>query len=408
MNIKKQSQHFIFVLLFILVSCSPKEKKQENILYEVEISEAFQKNTDGYLSEFADGKVEYIQLDSEKEHLLAQNPCFCVLGEEVFAITSQQIFVFNRNTGEFIREIGHYGKDPEGYRKTLESFSFDEERKQIYTSGWDPKNYYRYSADGHFLDKVTAYSIDKEGDVMDNIFGEIVTSIAPLNDTCFVGYVWNINGKQEAKLIVFNEKNHRIKVFPQYKRFDYDINRDGISVYSWNAKYYQLNNRLHFFERFTDTVFTATIDTLQAKFVLHKGETENANATDYTKNEGEVAYLPVENVFESDRFLFFKVRKPLENFESEYYYGYFDKTDQSTKVSNSQEGFENDLDSFIPFKFISASQNNEIIGFSEAYEVKLWFEENPEKAAQLSPELQKLKNIKETDNPVVMIVKLKE
>lgn len=408
MNIKRQSQNFIYVLLIFLIGCSPKKEKQEDVLYQVGILEAFQKNTEGYLSEFTEGEIEYVLLDSEKDHLLAQNPRFYLSGEEIFAFAKQQIFVFDRKTGKFLREIGHYGNDPGGYKKVLQAFSFDEERRQIYTGGWDPKSYYRYSDDGSFFDKVAAYSIDKEGDVMDNVFGEIVTSIAPLNDTCFVGYVWNIDGKQEAKLIVFNGNNHRIKIYPQHKRFDYDINRDGISVYSWNAKYYQLDNRLHFFERFTDTVFTVSMDTLQPRFVLHKGENENANATDYTKSKGEVPFLPVENVFESSRFLFFKIRKPLENFESEYYYGYFDKKSQNTKVSDSTDGFANDIDNFIPFKFISADQSNEIIGYLDAYEVKLWFDDNPEKATQLPPELQKLKGIKETDNPVVMIAKLKE
>ena len=62
----------------------------------------------------------------------------------------------------------------------------------------------------------------------------------------------------------------------------------------------------------------------------------------------------------------------------------------------------------MPFKFISSNQNNEIVGYYDAYEVKLWFEENSDKESQLSPELQKLKNIKETDNPLVMIAKLKD
>ncbi|MCG6189349.1 DUF4934 domain-containing protein [Maribellus maritimus] len=407
-NIKKQSHYFIFVLLIFLVGCSPKEKKQENVLYNVGISEAFGQDVNVNISEIAEGKIEYVALDSDKKHLLAQNPDFYLNGNEIIAFAQNQIYVFDRTSGKFLREIGHYGNDPGGYKKVVQTFPFDEGKKLVYTSGWDPKSYYRYSADGSFSDKVTAYSIDKEGDIMDNVFGEIVTSIAPLNDTSFVGYVWNIDGKQEAKLIVFNENNHRIKIFPQYNHFDYDIKRDGISVYGWNAKYYQLDNQLHFYERFTDTVYTVSMDTLLPKFVLNSGETSTTNATDYTKSKGEVPFLPIENVFESNRYLFFKIRKPKENFESEYYYGYFDKKSQITKVSNSIGGFENDINNFIPFRFVSSNQNDEIIGFNEAYEVKLWFDENPEKRALLSPELQKLKTIKETDNPVVMIVKLKE
>ena len=36
------------------------------------------------------------------------------------------------------------------------------------------------------------------------------------------------------------------------------------------------------------------------------------------------------------------------------------------------------------------------------------FSENPEKASNLPPHLQKFRNINENDNPVVMIAKLKE
>ena len=71
-------------------------------------------------------------------------------------------------------------------------------------------------------------------------------------------------------------------------------------------------------------------------------------------------------------------------------------------------GFENDIDNFIPFQFYSINNSGELVGFQEAYIVKKWFDENPDKAAKLPPNLQKLKNIKETDNPIVMIAKLKE
>lgn len=394
-------------LLLFLWGCSNTEEKPENELYHVAVYNAFQQKSDVNVSEFSTGETEYILLDSEKEHLLAQNPYFYLSGDEIFAFAKQQIFVFNRQSGEFLREIGHYGNDPGGYKKVLRSFAFDEERQLVYTGGWDSKTYFRYAFDGRFLDKITAYTKEIEEDMMNNIFGEIVTSVAPLNDTTFVGYVWNIDGKQEAKLIVFNN-NHRIKIFPQHKHFDYDIKRDGISVFSWNAKFYQLDHQLHFFERFTDTLFTVSIDSLRPKFVFHKGETENASATDYTEKDGGVPYLLIENVFESDRFLFFKVRKPEKDHNSAFYYGFFDKADRSIKISKNTQGFENDTDNFLPFTFISANRSNDLIGYLDAYEVKFWFDENPGKASKLPPHLQKLRNIKETDNPIIMIAKLKE
>ena len=164
---------------------------------------------------------------------------------------------------------------------------------------------------------------------------------------------------------------------------------------------------IHTFERFTDTVFTVTADTLQPKFVLHRGETKNATATGFTKNQGDVGDFFIEDLFESDRYLFFKIRSVKENSEGEIYYGFFDKADGSTKISKNGAGINNDVDNFLPFRFQSANQNNEIIGSRDAYEVKLWFGKNSEKAAKLPVSLQKLKDLEEADNPVVMIAKLK-
>ena len=44
----------------------------------------------------------------------------------------------------------------------------------------------------------------------------------------------------------------------------------------------------------------------------------------------------------------------------------------------------------------------------EAFEVQLWFDENPEAAAKLTDNLKALSALEETDNPVVIIAKLKE
>jgi hypothetical protein len=56
----------------------------------------------------------------------------------------------------------------------------------------------------------------------------------------------------------------------------------------------------------------------------------------------------------------------------------------------------------------SSTGNNELVGYLEPYKIRQWIAENPGKAAKLPSYLQKLRTIKETDNPVVMIAKLKD
>jgi hypothetical protein len=48
------------------------------------------------------------------------------------------------------------------------------------------------------------------------------------------------------------------------------------------------------------------------------------------------------------------------------------------------------------------------MGYTDAWKVEQWFKDNPEKAAQLPPHLKKLESLTESDNPVVMIARMKE
>jgi len=398
----------ITIILIAFMACSPNKRAEKDEIYNVQIIQAFERENKAQLSQIIDGDIEYIPLETKKEILLGNSPRVFTTDLYIVAITPKQIYLFDRKTGKFVREVGHYGKDPGGYRNVLTAFTFDEQQSQVYTQGWDSKVYAAYSLEGNIAKKVTVQPIEREEDMANNVFSEMVTSIAPLNDTAFVGYVWNINGKQEAKLIAFNKNNPRIKVFPQYKRFDFDINRDGISVFNWNAKFYFLDDQLRFFERFTDTVFTVSMNTLAPEFVLQRGETEEASATNITNKKGEVSYLPVEDLFGAERFLFFKIKQPREEFKGDFYYGFYDKATNTTVLSENDKGIKNDVNGFLPFPFKSVNQNNEVAGLLEAFEVKLWFDKNPEAAAKLPDNLKSFSTLEETDNPVVMIAKLKE
>lgn len=398
----------ITLILIAFAACSPNKTVEKDEIYNVQITQAFESEDKAQLSQIIDGDIEYIPLETKKEILLGNSPRVFTTDLYIVAATNRQMFLFDRKTGKFIREIGHYGKDPGGYRNVLKAFTFDEKNSLLYTRGWDSKNYVTYALEGTVANEITVQPIEREEDMANSIFSEMITSIAPLNDTSYIGYVWNLNGKQEAKLIVFNQNNPRIKVFPQYKRFDYDINRDGISVYDWNAKFYLLDDQLHFFERFTDTVFTVSANALEPELILHRGETEEANGTNLTNKKGEVPYLLIEDLFGANRFLFFKIKQPREKFEGDFYYGFYDKATNTTALSENDKGLKNDINGFLPFPFKSVNQNNEVAGLLEAFEVKLWFDENPEAAAKLPDNLKALSALEETDNPVVMIAKLKE
>ncbi len=378
----KQAATVILMILFF--SCNTQKTTPEDAIQTVKIAEAIETNQDVELSEIIDGDIEYIPLETNEKCLIGNNPRFYSNDSEIIVFTNQKISVFDRETGKYLREIGHYGRDPGGYQNTVYSYPYDEKNDLFYLDSWENQIYFRYNSSGKLVDKITAYSNTKEPDLQNSDFGEIITSIAPLNDTCFVGHVWNINGKQKTKLIIFNESNHRITTYPQYKTFDWDLNKNGLTILKWNCLFYKHDSRLNFFERNSDTIFCVSLENLIPRYVL----------------EGSGF---IQGISETNRFLLLR----LQSGEG-YYFGIFDKEKNNMVVNKTTNSIENDIDGFIPFQFYSANNNNEIIGSREAFEIKLWMEQNPKKAAKLPPNLQNLSNLKETDNPVVMIAKLRD
>ncbi len=158
-------------------------------------------------------------------------------------------------------------------------------------------------------------------------------------------------------------------------------------------------------EYFNDTIFQVTTNNIIPHVVFKSDEYSppflEKDKFDYTQ------YHNIQGVVETENMIFFQL-----HFNRRSYYCYFDKRFNKLMIPNYKEvqinGFENDLDGFMPFYPMSYSTRNELVGFLEPYKIKLWFNENPGKANQLSSELQRLKNINENDNPVLMLVKLKD
>jgi hypothetical protein len=294
----------------------------------------------------------------------------------IIAFDNKEIYLFDKETGRFIRKIGHYGKDPEGYRETtIYSFPYDELRNTVYTKGWESMNsYYEYSISGGLISK----KILRFGDW-------VINSMARLNDTSYVGYVWNWDGKQKTKLVVFNERYEKLKTYPQPLSFELH----QINVFHWNGWFYQFNNVVNFYELFTDTIYKVTKESLIPRFIF----------------SSDAEHHPfLESIFESNRFLLFNFNHD----PTKLNFGIYDKVKRETKVSDEIGDIKNNLHNFVPFTFSSANNREEIIGYQEAYKILNWFKENPEKAGELPAILQKFKQLNETDNPVVIIGRLKK
>lgn len=372
----------MLLIPFLILNCT--SQKQEDEIYEVRVREALTNNKVSPLSNFVSDDMVYVPLESKKECLLADNPQFYLNDLYIIAITARQIYLFDRFTGKFIKEIGHYGRDPGGYQRTVRALPFNENRNTFFASGWEQTNCFEYNTEG---DIVKEYKIPF-----------INASPGILNDSITATFILNFNGQMKEKLFLTSDSNDTIKIYPQYLHYEYDIAKHGLTIITWDEWFYNFEKKLNFYERLTDTIFQVTEQSLIPRFVLKNGGYGIPYGQTHKEDYNWEDFYFVDALFETNEFLFLNF-----HFESDQYFGFYNKENKSLDLYAALRETEN-----IPFEISFVNSKGEIIGYKNAFEVLDWFAKNPDLADKLPEDIQKLKTIKETDNPVVIISKLKE
>lgn len=379
--------HLCCLIYLILVACETKVTNQSSGTAVINMEQAFNKKEQFNLSRIA-RMVDYIPLESKEECLIDAALRVFLSKDYIITIAARQMVLFDRHTGKFVREIGHFGKDPSGYGYTLFVMPYDEQKEVLYAGGWNTHSYYGYSFDNKLIKKINA--------------SPNTDSFARLNDSINVAYIKNYSGEEEKKLVLFNEENSCVKYFPNYSKFE--INTKDVVSWGIEGSFYRFNNSLYFYELFNDTIFEVSEDKLAPRYILNKGKYappyEKKMSVEFMDKEA-IHYFLMRNVYESQNNVFFSFR-----YENSEHLGLYSKLDQKTYMFDS--GLGNDLDNFVPFYPKSIYQNRYLTGSVEASEILEWFKNNPELAKKLPANLQKLRDMKETDNPVIMIAELKE
>jgi hypothetical protein len=392
----------LLLISFFIYGCQ--ETKHSSSLEKIDLVTAYKNKQIINLSDIAQS-VKYVQLSS-KDSLISSSERIFVDKEYIVVIAFKQQFLFDRLTGEFIREVGKKEKGPNGFNYTKYNLAYNEEKKTIYAGGWKGE-VLEYTLDGYIKNTFRNHESNN-----------MLTAFVWLNDSIYVSYVANFTGDEKSKLLFFNNNNHNNNIISTISTND-RFEKNPKLFRSWGGDkegwFYRYNKQLFFKELFNDTIFEVNDHKLLPKYYFfsaaYKPLSERRNFI--SNKEMEDFYL-IENIFESSKFVFFTL-----NFKGELRTGIYNKKKKNAIISDCENpnvfyknktyfGFNNDIDNFIQFCPHYMNESNEIVASVDAYEVINWFKDNPEKIAQLPQYLQKLQNIKETDNPIVMIAKLKE
>ncbi|MCE7993575.1 MAG: 6-bladed beta-propeller [Roseivirga sp.] len=389
------------LLITFLTACgsgeSEKSLQRENKLpFLIQVEEARDNKEAVFLSDFA-SNIEYIQPETSEKSLIGRNAHFYITSDYVFSTAFRQIILFNRIDGSFIREISQYGQGPDEYRNTYPYLHFNEAHQFTYVKNYSNKVVGLNASGGTDLELQLP---------MDD--RTLVSSFAQLEPDLFVGFHSNFDCNQDIKLVLFKQNGEVVKTYKNHLTCVND-NPGSISFDFTEGTFYNWNKGVFFKENYNDTLFQVNQDSLRVRAIFNTGEHSMPYEDKKTivENGSWKTYFSISYVDETADYIFFTM-----GFRGESHSGYYDKARNITKLADlkgsKDNRFSNDLDDFLSFKPLYATESNKLVGYLEAPEVLEWFEDNPEKAAKLPPHLKQFENMQEDDNPIIMIVTLKD
>ncbi|WP_251621437.1 DUF4934 domain-containing protein [Odoribacter lunatus] len=411
---------FLFLVVSLFFACGEKQTAQEKVIRLEEKIAAPEENlkTSDYFA-----SITYIPLQTTDSSLIGSRPRIAIERDRVYVGSSKSsCLVFDLNTGKFITSIGSMDKGPQGYKSSTDLW-INPAKGVIYFPGWKDE-FIKYSTTGEFL------GIQKKpagaGDAAAYSYLDANTLLARCE---------SFMGKVPEYMLAFDEEGQVVNRYPGKSRTDSIGNTSDIASISFYGTFgaglsgggvvliktkeagkerilmmqqpvfCHWDGKTFYKDSYNDTVFSLTANEMTPAWVLDMGKyrlpQEEQDSREARKEKGTV-----NQVMESNRYLMFSYFfYPKEAIQA--YRGVFDKKTGKTDITLYENGFTDDLNGFMSIHPALENWDNSLVAFLLPIDIQTWFEEHPEEAEKLKPEIRRLKEIKEDDNPVLVIARLK-
>ena len=372
-------------LFFLLINFSCSQHAEENSSLDLEtinVKEAFDKKEKLLLSEVA-SNIEYIPLETNEKCFIDNYARIAIDKDFIVVVSFRQIFLFDRISGDFVREVGAYGKGPGEYTATTHQ-PFDAERRIIYAVRG--KDILEYNLDGSLNRTITSP------------FDFLGLTFTMINTGIYASYMPNVLGDSPEFLFLFDAEGNEVKVVPNVNFYE----REGklFNFYGKEAEFYKHDNRNYFKEIWNDTLFILSPDTLVPHYVFNAGDM-SINFELRGKQDARdlmTDLLRIQNIFESTDNIFFSF-----SHNQQIYAAYHNKSNSETKISNYTEfgdnGFVDDILDIGHLVPQGISNQNELYGLIIPDSLTLTYLKKGERYANG-------RSISLDSNPVVGIAKL--
>lgn len=394
----------VLILSVVLISCYDFNINAQNPIKTFDLAKLPEQPT-VKLSDLGFADIEYIPLETRTQSLISEiNLVFfneysinkIISGDGYFIIKNGERVLKFKDNGSFIASIGKIGRGPDELNN-IEDLDIDKEDQNIYiVSGWQ-KKFFQYSPNGEFIRTFKVpYYVREFKFYEDKII-------------CYCG---NNSGVNENSYILIDKQGNIIKRFPNKYQFK---SKKGIAVYTHENLFYGFNNKLYKKEIYSDTIYVFEntefkphmVITFGNKLITPKVRSEN-NAGKFYAN-----HVQPLNMLEFGNYVYygFIYRFIVEG--DVIIYGFIGtKKDNYKALFDLGEGIDNDLDGGPDIIPLTTKNDNTVISLIDALTLKRHvaseeFKNSTPKYPEKKKTLEKLANsLKETDNPVLVLVKL--
>jgi hypothetical protein len=387
----------LVVISLFLYSCRYTNETNENKLITFDLRE-LPETTSVKLSDLGFVDIEYIPLESNEQCVIPEIIEIIVGDDYYLTHFFTKVYMF-QSDGSFVAKIGTEGRGPNEFTV-------------VHDLDIDRKNHNIYLADG-WQERFLVYS--EKGDYIRTIRTPIYAAISfRFTDDGILCYNMNQFANVENSYDLIDTSGRIIKSYPN--KYPWNKVLQGTALFEENL-FYRFNNQLFKKEVYSDTVYMFENLNFKPHLVIEHGE-KLLN----TKARSEMEALPLfekyvnqKNIFEFGDYIYYEFGYDFKLGGKNFNRGFIgSKKDEFQTLINAYNGFINDLDGGPNIRLRTIKDDNSIISWVDPLQLKtivnsISFKKSTPKFPDKKQELEKLANsLKETDNPVLIIVRLKK
>lgn len=144
---------YLFSLLgtCLLAACADIARQPVGYMAVIDVAAAMDNLSPLQLSELG-STVRYVPLETTDSCLIGNNPTLTMAKDYILVQSGNDCFAFDKKTGRFMAQIGHFGEDPQAYSNAFPYYNA--QNGQVYFVRY-PDKLQRYDLAGHYIGQAT-------------------------------------------------------------------------------------------------------------------------------------------------------------------------------------------------------------------------------------------------------------